>query len=99
MGPGGFSAGFDNDVPHFDQRGHYQTHSGLEKGRAKIRRKRGTSAEDLDFEGGASVLFNFIAVSGAVGFIWLASGFLLGRGAGEPRGKKGEEGRGNAKDE
>lgn len=95
MGPGGFSAGFDNDVPHFDRRGHYQTHSGLEKGRARIRRKRGVSAEDLDFEGGASVLFNFVAVSGAVGFIWLASGVMLSKGGGAAREGKREEVREN----
>lgn len=90
-GPGGFAQGFDNDVPHFDQRGHYQTHSTIEKTRHRIRRKRGVSAEDLDFEGGSSMLFNFIAISGVLGVIILASGAMVGSGGGADRRKRREE--------
>lgn len=83
MGPGGFSSGFDNDVPHFDQRGHYQTHSTIEKTRHRTRRPRGVKAEDLDFEGGGNMLFNFLAISGVLGAIFITSGVMLGNGEAE----------------
>ena len=91
MGPGGFNSGFDNDVPHFNQRGHYQTHSTIEKTRHRIRRKRGVSAEDLDIDSGASMLFNFFAISGVLGIVFFTSGLMLGHGGGGARSKQKEE--------
>lgn len=91
MGPGGFASGFDNDVPHFDQRGHYQTHSTIEKTRHRTRRKRGVSAEDLDFEGGGSMLFNFFAISGILGIVFFSSTFALESRGGGAGSKKKEE--------
>lgn len=63
-GPGGFTSGFDNDVPHFDQEGHYRTHSEIEKARQQTRRRTTTRISAEDYESGSSQLFNFILVSG-----------------------------------
>lgn len=90
-GPGGFASGFDNDVPHFNQRGHYQTHSTIEKMRRRTIRKRGVSAEDLDLEGGGSMLFNFVLISGILGLVFFTGAFAFER---EQRGS-----RSNQKDE
>lgn len=91
MGPGGFASGFDNDVPHFNQRGHYQTHSTIEQTRNRVRRKRGVSAEDLGFETNSSVLFNFLAISGLLSVAFLAGGLMLGDRGGVGRTRRKDE--------
>jgi len=80
MGPGGFASGFDNDVPHFDQRGHYRTHSEIEKTRHRARRKKSMTGrnEGVDIDEGSSVLFNFFLVSGALTAIVAFSRLFLG---------------------
>ena len=79
MGPGGFTAGFDNDVPHFDQRGHYETHSTIERMRHRAKRKKEVPADDeLEYGPGRSVLFNFIMLSGVLAAIYGVSGMLMG---------------------
>ena len=65
--------GGDNDVPHFDSRGHYQTHETLEQRRLRMRQRVRRSAEDeagYGGNGGGGPIFNFILVSGilAIGF-------------------------------
>ncbi|KAF2770061.1 DnaJ-domain-containing protein, partial [Teratosphaeria nubilosa] len=69
-GPGGFTQGFDNDVRHFDQKGHYRTHSEIERTRHKARRKQYTISEDdiaAAAAGGTSTLANFVMISGVLG--------------------------------
>lgn len=66
MGPGGFAQGFDNDVPHFDHRGHYQTHSGIERTRHKARRKRTVRVEEAETDRGTSTLVGFVMLSGVL---------------------------------
>nr|POF16432.1 dnaj-like protein [Quercus suber] len=86
-GPGGFTSGFDNDVPHFDQRGHFQTHSQIERSRRQSKRR--TEREmAADQGGGNSTLFNFLIISGAFAIIFGVSGYVTelleksgGRGA------------------
>lgn len=93
-GPGGFARGDDHDVPHFDQRGHFVRHEKIEKTRHRARRKVERTLDDLDYSGGgASPLFNFIMISGALAVIVSVSGLLLG---GSPKShskkKDGEDG-------
>ncbi|GAB7361427.1 hypothetical protein MBLNU230_g1483t1 [Neophaeotheca triangularis] len=94
-GPGGFTAGFDNDVPHFDQRGHFQTQSSIERKRQQGRR-RSTIRREEDFEyegGGNSAGFNFVLLMGVLGVIYGVSGVIFGfegRGGGKGKGKKDE---------
>ncbi|KAF2718245.1 DnaJ-domain-containing protein [Polychaeton citri CBS 116435] len=71
-GPGGFAFGFDNDVPHFDRKGHYQTHSTIEKTRHKARRKQET-ADELHINASGGMMLNFFVVCGMLGFIYSAS--------------------------
>ncbi|KAH9839644.1 DnaJ-domain-containing protein [Teratosphaeria destructans] len=76
-GPGGFTSGFDNDVRHFDQQGHYRTHSGIERTRHKARRKRYPISEDdiaAAATGGTSTLVNFVVISGVLGLGFLGAG-------------------------
>ena len=69
MGPGGWTAGYDNDVPHFDQRGHYQTHSGIERTRHKARRKRDVRIDEAEMDRGSSAAFGFVMLSGVLAAI------------------------------
>ena len=89
MGPGGYTQGFDNDVPHFDQRGHYQTHNDIERTRHKARRRRMEGRiHEAELEGGTSNLMNFLLVSGVLATILgvpVVLGGLLGDGG---RGKR-----------
>jgi len=87
-GPNGFATGFDNDVPHFDQRGHYQTHSGIEKTRHKARRKRTVREEDLETGTGNSVLFNFAMLSGVLGIIYGVTLSVFGAGSNKKKVKE-----------
>lgn len=67
MGPGGYTTGYDNDVPHFDHRGHYQTHSEIERTRHKARRKRtDVRVEQAEMDRGTSALFGFVMLSGVL---------------------------------
>ncbi|KAM3420543.1 hypothetical protein BST61_g3808 [Cercospora zeina] len=54
MGPGGFAQGLDDDVPHFDARGHFKTQEQIQRermernrARVRLRRKQGASFEDV----------------------------------------------------
>ncbi|KAK4496157.1 hypothetical protein PRZ48_012137 [Zasmidium cellare] len=85
MGPGGFTTGFDGDVPHFDNRAHTQTHSDLERTRHKARRKRTVRVEEPESVAGNSVLFNFFVITGILGAIAGLGNAVYGRG-----GKKKE---------
>ncbi|KAK3680317.1 hypothetical protein LTR37_021342 [Vermiconidia calcicola] len=67
-GPGGFTSGYDNDVPHFDQRGHYQTHSQIERTRHKARRKHvdHIRMEAAEADRGTSVMLSFFMLGGVL---------------------------------
>lgn len=69
--------GAENDVPHFDQRGHYQTHETLEQRKRQARQRVRRSEDDLDYSGNSSPLFNFILVSGALGVIFGVSSLIM----------------------
>lgn len=70
MGPGGYVRGFDNDVPHFDQSGHFRTHSEIERSRHRARRRRTMRIEEAEAEaGGVSSLGNFVLVCGVLATI------------------------------
>lgn len=81
-GPSGFARGLDDDVPHFDSRGHYQTHSTIEQTRHRARRRASGRAAGTGEVGGAEragdFLFNFLAVSGILVVIFGLSGLVLG---------------------
>jgi curved DNA-binding protein CbpA len=65
-GPGGFASGYDSDVPHFDHRGHYQTHSEIERTRHKARRKQSQTVrreEAEAYERGTSTGLGFVTIS------------------------------------
>lgn len=87
-GPGGFTSGFDNDVRHFDQQGHYRTHSDIERTRHRARRKYAQTVreDDLDYGGGggSSMMVNFFVISGVLAVIFGFSGALSAYGAGNP---------------
>ncbi|EMC97530.1 hypothetical protein BAUCODRAFT_33248 [Baudoinia panamericana UAMH 10762] len=97
-GPGGFTTGFDNDVNHFDHEGHYRTHSDIERTRHRARRKlhhgvRGVRGEEIEYESGGSMLFNFLMVSGVLVFAFGGSAMAMGVfgarwGMGQGRGGK-----------
>ncbi|KXL44050.1 hypothetical protein M433DRAFT_139301 [Acidomyces richmondensis BFW] len=92
-GPGGFAMGFDNDVRHFNQRGHYRTHSEIEKTRHRARRKNSATDTNEGFEvgEGSSVLFNFFLVSGALTAIVAFSRLFLGLSSFNREGKQRKE--------
>ncbi|GIZ43356.1 hypothetical protein CKM354_000658800 [Cercospora kikuchii] len=80
MGPGGFAQGLDDDVPHFDARGHFKTHEQIQRERmernrvrARLRRKQGASFDDV---GGGSMLVNFFVVGGVLGGIAALTGLF-----------------------
>ena len=85
-GPGGFTEGYGDDVPHFDHRGHYQTHSQIERTRHRTRRKREREvrAEDAAEEvQGTSVALGFVMLSGvllAIVGVPMAMGTMMGDG-------------------
>ena len=62
--------GFDNDVPHFDQGGHFRTHSEIERSRHRARRRRTVRVEEAEEEvGGGSSLGGFVMVCGVLATI------------------------------
>jgi len=83
MGPGGYVHGFDNDVPHFDQSGHYRTHSEIERSRHRARRKRTVRIEEAEAEAGSvSSLGGFVMVCGVLATILavpVGIGAVIGR--------------------
>lgn len=92
-GPGGFTAGFDNDVPHFDQRGHYETHERVAKGRHKTRRKVERVMEDFESGGGGAMGGSwgaFVVICGVLGIALGAPAMMSGGvgGGGKEVGKK-----------
>ena len=80
MGPGGYAQGFDNDVPHFDQRGHYRTHSEIERSRHRARRRgvEGRIHEAELEQGSISGMGNFVLVCGVLGTILAVPVLLAG---------------------
>ena len=97
MGPGGFTSGLGDDVPHFDAQGHYKTQEQIQRERsernrirARIRRKQGASFDDV---GGGSTLFNFFVIGGVLGGIAAITGMFANSGkpstsTGSASGKK-----------
>ncbi|KAI7278680.1 hypothetical protein KC345_g5820 [Hortaea werneckii] len=87
-GPGGFTQGFDNDVRHFDQRGHQRTHSHIERNRHRARRRsaKGISEAEIDYSGGNPTVFNFVVVGGVLVLILGITKGIFGWG--ERKGKK-----------
>ncbi|USW58451.1 Putative DnaJ domain, Chaperone J-domain superfamily [Septoria linicola] len=84
MGPGGFTQGFADDVPHFDAQGHFKTHEQIlqerverNRVRARMRRKQGASFDD---QGGGSTLFNFFVIGGVLGGIAAITGLFSASG-------------------
>ncbi|MCJ1289755.1 hypothetical protein MMC34_001288 [Xylographa carneopallida] len=62
LGPHGWAAW--SDVPHFDREGHLWTHEQQE-----MRRKRRMEGEGAQYDArGPGILFNFLLISGVVGF-------------------------------
>ena len=82
--------GEENDVPHFDQKGHYQTHETLEQRRKRMRQRLRRDENDLDYSGNSSPLFNFFLVSGALAVIFGVSSLILSGGT--PKKKDREDG-------
>lgn len=82
MGPGGFAHGLDDDVPHFDSRGHYQTHSTIERTRHKARRRVVRVTDDGSSSDSSSIILAFFTVSGV-----LLLGMSLGGGFSTPANK------------
>lgn len=88
MGPGGFTTGFDNDVPHFDHRGHYQTHSTIERTRHKARRKaQEERIDEAEMDRGTSAAFGFFMLSGVL-VATLGVPVLIGRFQGGREGQR-----------
>lgn len=85
-GPGGFTHGMDNDVPHFDQRGHHVRQAKLERSR-----RRRVDDADYDYSGGGGALWQFVVVSGVLGVIFGVGAIFSG---GPVRaGRKREDGK------
>ena len=61
MGYGQGQAGFNNDVPHFDQRAHFRTQQQQEQ-----RRKQRMRANAVAFEEGGGMIMRFLLLSGVV---------------------------------
>lgn len=93
-GPGGFTQGVDNDVPHFDQYGHQVRHEKLDRSRHRARRKVDRTLDDLDYSGGSSALVQFVMISGVLGVILGVGSFVSG-GPVRPVAKKkdGDDGK------
>ncbi|KAI7081810.1 hypothetical protein KC356_g8866 [Hortaea werneckii] len=99
-GPGGFTQGFDNDVRHFDQRGHQRTHSHIERNRHRARRRsaKGISEAEIDYSGGNPTVFNFVVVGGVLVLILGITRGIFGWGErkGKKKVKESEEVKGDA---
>lgn len=80
--------GMDNDVPHFNNQAHTQTHSDLERTRHKARRKRTIRVEEAEPASGNSLLFNFVMLTGILGVIAGVSNAVYG---GPKKGTKKKE--------
>ncbi|KAK3112373.1 hypothetical protein LTR53_011413 [Teratosphaeriaceae sp. CCFEE 6253] len=89
-GPGGFAAGFDNDVRHFDQRGHYKTHSTIEQMRHRARRRARVQVDEEGDRGGASAGFTFVMICGILVGTFGITSVALGMGGVERSGRRAE---------
>jgi hypothetical protein len=58
-----FGQGLENDVPHFDRKGHYRTHENQDKRR---QRKRGPGGNYVPTEPPRGTLANFLFVGGII---------------------------------
>lgn len=65
LGPGQGQAGFANDVPHFDQEGHYRTQEQQDQ-----RRQRRMGQESVDYSREGSMLAKFVFVTAVVTFAY-----------------------------
>ncbi|MCJ1416849.1 hypothetical protein MMC32_003188 [Xylographa parallela] len=83
QGPHGWAAG--SDVPHFDREGHLWTQEQQE-----MRRKRRMEGEGREYDArGPGILFNFLLISGVVGFASLVTAaWREGVGFGERERRK-----------
>ena len=70
FGPGQGHAGFSNDIPHFDQEGHFRT----QEQQDQRRRKRHTEGS-VEYDGG-SVLVKFALVTIVIAFAFSIPGWL-----------------------
>jgi curved DNA-binding protein CbpA len=75
IGPGGFTAGFDNDVPHFDHVAHAQTHEEIDRMRRRAR-EQAAREEDIAMGRGNSGPMNFFVMMGVLGVVVSASGLF-----------------------
>ncbi|KAH7389592.1 hypothetical protein DE146DRAFT_170874 [Phaeosphaeria sp. MPI-PUGE-AT-0046c] len=77
FGPGQQKQG--NQVPHFDDRRHKETHDSVnEHIRARRRRAQRSAETEEDYEKG-NMLLNFVMVSGVIGIIGLSAKFFSDR--------------------
>ncbi|TKA24687.1 hypothetical protein B0A50_05675 [Salinomyces thailandicus] len=94
-GPGGFTEGFEDDVGHFDSRGHRRRQADIERTRHRARRKsgRGVVEPEVDYDGGGGnpTVFNFVVVSGVLGVVLGSTRWLFGGEEEKGARKKGEE--------
>ena len=65
LGPGQGRAGLDHDVPHFDREGHARTQAQQDR-----RRRRRLAEENVEYDGGGSVLLRFALVGAVISFAW-----------------------------
>lgn len=92
MGPGGFATGSDSDVSHFDHKGHYQTHSEIERTRHRARRKRSIDAIRLEEEAaersGMGMGLGFLVISGILALGIALPGMMMTGRSGSARREK-----------
>lgn len=78
--------GHDNDVPHFDRRGHWQRQEGVRQTTQRSRgRKKGVTMEDVKMERDTSVLVNFFLVGGVLTVVLGVTGLVSNKGNPNPK--------------
>lgn len=89
-GPGGFAHGLDDDVPHFDSKGHYQTHSTIERTRHRARRRATRVTGEGEHDTSSGIVLGFFTVSGILLFgVGISGGF--GRSSQTTKASRGDE--------
>lgn len=79
--PGQGQAGFSNDVPHFDQEGHYRTQQSQQQRWISRRRDEGTEYNNE----GADVFLKFVVIGAVVGAACTVPLWLVSRKNGPPK--------------
>ncbi|KAL2355682.1 hypothetical protein BJ546DRAFT_641005 [Cryomyces antarcticus] len=81
LGPQGFAAGFDNDVPHFDHQGHRATQESVWQSTQQGRKRRaGSTIGDEFTSNGPSLLVNFVVLGTVLSLVvWIPGLFETGR--------------------